>query len=76
MASLLKASTDGKRKLKDMEEGNDEVVSEEVPRKRNKQKVLLLSSRGITSRMRHLMNDLETLLPHSKKGMLILKLHF
>jgi hypothetical protein len=30
--------------------------------------VLLLSSRGITHRMRHLMNDLETLLPHIKKG--------
>ncbi|OCH85693.1 Brix-domain-containing protein [Obba rivulosa] len=34
---------------------------------RNKQRVLMLSSRGITHRMRHLMNDLETLLPHVKK---------
>ncbi|KAI5823990.1 Brix-domain-containing protein [Schizophyllum commune Tattone D] len=37
------------------------------PRKRNKQRVLMLSSRGVTHRMRHLMNDLETLLPHVKK---------
>jgi hypothetical protein len=32
---------------------------------------LLLSSRGITHRMRHLMNDLEVLLPHIKKGVCI-----
>ncbi|TRM62535.1 Brix domain-containing protein [Schizophyllum amplum] len=38
------------------------------PRKRNKQRVLMLSSRGITHRMRHLMNDIETLLPHVKKA--------
>ncbi|CEH14437.1 ribosome biogenesis protein brx1 [Ceraceosorus bombacis] len=37
-----------------------------VPR-RNKQRVLLLPSRGVTMRMRHLVNDLEALLPHSKK---------
>jgi len=36
-------------------------------KKKNKQRVLLLSSRGITHRMRHLMNDLEALLPHVKK---------
>ncbi|KAI0807900.1 Brix-domain-containing protein [Fomes fomentarius] len=34
---------------------------------RNKQRVLMLSSRGINHRMRHLMNDLEVLLPHVKK---------
>lgn len=28
----------------------------------------MLSSRGITHRMRHFMNDLEALLPHVKKG--------
>ncbi|KAN0077185.1 Brix domain containing protein [Tylopilus felleus] len=37
------------------------------PKKRNKQRVLLLSSRGVTQRMRHLMSDLEALLPHTKK---------
>ncbi|KAL3421278.1 ribosome biogenesis protein BRX1 [Phlyctema vagabunda] len=35
--------------------------------KKNKQRVLILSSRGITSRQRHLMNDLASLLPHSRK---------
>lgn len=35
---------------------------------RRKDKVLMLSSRGVTGRMRHLMNDLEVLLPHIKKG--------
>ena len=32
-----------------------------------KQRVLLLSSRGITHRFRHFMNDLHVLMPHSKK---------
>lgn len=35
--------------------------------KRNKQKVLILSSRGVTYRHRHLLNDLHSLLPHSRK---------
>lgn len=65
MASLLKASTDivsakGKRKA-DVEDG-------EVIKKVRKDKVLLLCSRGVTQRMRHLMRDLEVLLPHTKKG--------
>ncbi|KAJ3264196.1 Ribosome biogenesis protein brx1 [Borealophlyctis nickersoniae] len=34
---------------------------------KNKQRVLLLSSRGITYRYRHLLTDLQSLLPHSKK---------
>ncbi|KAG0743260.1 hypothetical protein G6F57_002460 [Rhizopus arrhizus] len=33
----------------------------------NKQRVMMLCSRGVTYRYRHLMNDLEGLLPHSKK---------
>lgn len=33
----------------------------------NKQRLLLLSSRGITARYRHLLEDLRTLIPHSKK---------
>lgn len=36
--------------------------------KRRKDKVLMLSSRGVTQRMRHLMHDVEVLLPHIKKG--------
>lgn len=43
------------------------VRGSEVPVFRNKEKVLILSSRGITFRFRHLMEDLIALLPHSKK---------
>lgn len=70
MASLLKtqeanaAKKKGKRKADDV----DVDFSEEPKPKRNKQRVLLLSSRGVTHRMRHLMSDLEVLLPHAKKG--------
>ena len=35
--------------------------------KENKQKVLALSSRGINQRQRHLLNDLISLLPQTKK---------
>ncbi|KAF9053086.1 Brix domain-containing protein [Panaeolus papilionaceus] len=81
MASILKAQkanatkadskSKGKRKADEMDvdgEG-DAVMGEEKKKKvlRNKQRVMLLSSRGITHRMRHLMNDLEVLLPHVKK---------
>ncbi|KAG9558880.1 Brix-domain-containing protein, partial [Aureobasidium melanogenum] len=34
---------------------------------KNRQRVLILSSRGITYRHRHLLNDLYSLLPHSRK---------
>lgn len=34
---------------------------------RNKQRVLILASRGITARYRHLMDDLRRLIPHHKK---------
>ncbi|MCJ1363881.1 Ribosome biogenesis protein brx1 [Acarospora aff. strigata] len=33
----------------------------------NRQRVLILSSRGVTYRQRHLLNDLYSLLPHSRK---------
>ena len=52
----------------------DVDAPEEPKPKRNKQRVLLLSSRGVTHRMRHLMSDLEVLLPHVKKGMLFVHL--
>ena len=35
---------------------------------KNRQRLLILSSRGITERHRHLLNDLHVLMPHSKKG--------
>ncbi|KAL3140430.1 hypothetical protein ABBQ38_004690 [Trebouxia sp. C0009 RCD-2024] len=42
-------------------------TSTETPGFKNKEKVLLLSSRGITHRSRHLMLDLAQLLPHCKR---------
>lgn len=41
--------------------GKDEAIF------RNRQRVLLLCSRGITQRYRHLLKDLEILLPHARK---------
>lgn len=85
MASVLKtqranavkkeAKSKGKRKADDMEldDLDADVQTADIPkRKKNKQRVLLLSSRGITHRMRHFMGDIEALLPHVKKGELFL----
>ena len=58
----------GKRKADVMDVDQDDAPAAKKPR--NKQRVLMLSSRGINHRMRHLMNDLEVLLPHVKKGLL------
>ncbi len=66
-ANALKADAKGKGKRKADDMDVDEVAAP-TPKRRNKQRVLLLSSRGITHRMRHLMNDIEALLPHVKKG--------
>jgi len=41
--------------------------SSSTPRYRNKQRVLVFSSRGITTRYRHFMEDIRSLLPHHKK---------
>ncbi|TKA77591.1 hypothetical protein B0A49_01744 [Cryomyces minteri] len=61
MAAVYKSlsKTTGKRDLEDGEKASG-------PR-RNKQRVLILSSRGVTYRHRHLLNDLYSLLPHSRK---------
>lgn len=71
MASLLKTQEANATKRKEKRKADDMGVdfSEDPKPKRNKQRVLLLSSRGVTHRMRHLMSDLEALLPHVKKGM-------
>ncbi|KAJ3866244.1 Brix domain-containing protein [Lentinula novae-zelandiae] len=79
-ANAVKATHTGDRKgkkkaddmmeLDDSDSGEDMQEIEAVPatkNRKNKQRVLLLSSRGVTHRMRHLMNDLEVLLPHVKK---------
>jgi hypothetical protein len=75
MASVLKAQRanaetrdKGKRKADEMDVDGEEAEVSLPRKKKNKQRVLLLSSRGITHRMRHFMNDLEALLPHVKKG--------
>lgn len=70
-ANARKADAKGKRKRDSLgaEDETDVLASSESKKRKNKQRVLLLSSRGVTHRMRHLMNDLEILLPHVKKGM-------
>ncbi|KAH9898634.1 Brix-domain-containing protein [Xylariomycetidae sp. FL2044] len=45
----------------------DEATTTPAVARKNKQRVLILSSRGVTYRHRHLINDLCGLLPHSKK---------
>lgn len=77
MTSVLKAQksnatktelkSKGKRKA-EVDDVGGEVDTPIAKKIKNRQRVLLLSSRGITHRMRHLMNDLEVLLPHIKKG--------
>ncbi|KAJ1659847.1 Ribosome biogenesis protein brx1 [Dispira simplex] len=46
---------------------DNQSTATQKPVVKNKQRVLLLSSRGITYRHRHLMQDILTLLPHAKK---------
>ena len=74
-ASAQKALARSKGR-KGLDQEVDEHEDDTQPRLRNKQRVLLLSSRGITYRMRHLMNDLEVLLPHVKKGQSLERLFF
>ncbi|OQV15962.1 Ribosome biogenesis protein BRX1-like protein [Hypsibius exemplaris] len=45
---------------------SDEAPKTTRPRWTNKQRVLIFSSRGISYRDRHLMNDFKTVMPHSK----------
>ncbi|KAI8633241.1 Brix domain-containing protein [Xylariaceae sp. FL1651] len=62
MAAVFKIlSGDGARAKSDAE-GSDKRTKQ-----KNAQRVLILSSRGITSRHRHLLNDLATLLPHGRR---------
>jgi ribosome biogenesis protein BRX1 len=78
MATILKAQKSNamevelkgkkKRKAEDMDILDADSTAPVSKKKKNKQRVLMLSSRGITHRMRHLMGDLEALLPHVKKG--------
>ncbi|KAI8079847.1 Brix domain-containing protein [Halteromyces radiatus] len=55
-------------RFKAAEEATQRSTDKKIKDKRiNKQRVMLLSSRGITYRHRHLLTDLENFLPHSKK---------
>lgn len=62
-----------KRKNEDREE--TEGAESAVQHRPYKSKVLILCSRGITYRMRHLMNDLANLITHSKKGQSLISGH-
>lgn len=67
MASLYKMQQDKKSRKRSAEEIEDDQQVASSGFKSIKQKVLVLSSRGITARQRFLLNDLTALLPHSKK---------
>ena len=49
------------------EDDEDGVLESAGKKYSNKQRVLILSSRGITARYRHLLEDLKKLIPHHKK---------
>ncbi|KAI9851669.1 MAG: Ribosome biogenesis protein brx1 [Vezdaea acicularis] len=61
MAAVYNSLSNGK----DIEDSDDEETVQSTAK--NKQRVLILSSRGVTYRHRHLLNDLYSLLPHSRK---------
>ena len=60
MATVYKSLSKSTTTTKDLT-----VTTNSPPR--TKQRVLILSSRGVTYRHRHLLNDLYSLLPHSRK---------
>lgn len=59
------ATADKEAKIPDAETLNENAISD--GRYRNKQRCLILCSRGVTARYRHLLEDLRTLIPHHKK---------
>ncbi|KAJ3085628.1 Ribosome biogenesis protein brx1 [Quaeritorhiza haematococci] len=61
------AAKSDKKNTKEGKGSNAKTASGEKKVVRNRQRLLLLSSRGITHRYRHLLNDLNVLMPHSKK---------
>ncbi|KAI8850607.1 putative ribosome biogenesis protein [Chytridium lagenaria] len=72
--ALLKAAASASSKEPLVEEfvekkkdKRNEVKRTMDTKSKNRQRVLTLSSRGITQRYRHLLNDLIVLMPHSKK---------
>ncbi|EFY93682.1 Ribosome biogenesis protein brx1 [Metarhizium acridum] len=61
MASVYKTLSTDTRAKSGAEDGSPKA------KPKNAQRVLLLSSRGINARHRHLLNDLAALLPHSRR---------
>ncbi|PWN26245.1 Brix-domain-containing protein [Jaminaea rosea] len=59
-SSILEAKGGKRKATSDESDGSTSM-------RRNKQRVLLIPSRGVTSQMRHLVSDLEALMPQSKK---------
>ncbi|XP_072172875.1 ribosome biogenesis protein BRX1 homolog [Diadema setosum] len=67
----LQQILENKRKKEADSEGNEpcegDISNKKVPAKwTNKERVLVFASRGVSYRGRHLMNDLRTLMPHSR----------
>mmetsp|Transcript_12469 Transcript_12469/g.30104 ORF Transcript_12469/g.30104 Transcript_12469/m.30104 type:complete len:344 (-) Transcript_12469:290-1321(-) len=68
MASKAAAALEEKEEEEEIEENRDKPRPKvEFTGVNAKEKCVILSSRGVTSRFRHLMLDLQTLIPHSKK---------
>lgn len=69
------AVSDNEQAVEEPEDNTVEAAAEEPEvsdfvsdgRYRNKQRCLVLCSRGVTARYRHLLEDLRTLMPHHKK---------
>ncbi|KAH6620943.1 Brix domain-containing protein [Chaetomium sp. MPI-SDFR-AT-0129] len=61
MAAVYKSLSKNSSKAERQTEANGTVE------RKNKQRVLILSSRGVTYRHRHLLNDLASMLPHGRK---------
>lgn len=57
-----------KKRKRDEADDQDASTAPKEKGEEFRQKTLLLSSRGVTHRMRHIMNDLSALLPQTKKG--------
>jgi len=62
-----KKGAKGAKGAKDSGKGKDGAGGEKSVHYKNKTRVLVLGSRGITARFRHLLEDMKKLLPHHKK---------
>ncbi|KAK4164998.1 ribosome biogenesis protein BRX1 [Cladorrhinum sp. PSN259] len=65
MAAVYKSLSKTTKAEKEIDGAGDKNGAASV--RRNKQRVLILSSRGVTYRHRHLLNDLASMLPHGRK---------